>query len=207
MILVVKTLTIISLVFGLAPLSSMWAASSSSSSYHITSSAHVSGGPVSSASYNSQSVLIGDIGAYLSSGKYNAQGGFVGVYVAGSNTLGFSNWASGLSDTSQLGDPDRDGIVNLIEYAFGLQGDRNDSIATVIVHEVVGSVMSIRYSADTALTDITYQAEWSDDLASWSTAGILELVESTSGSVEYRVASISMPPSGRLFLRIKLILN
>ena len=182
------------------------ASSSSSASYGIASSTHASGASTSSENY-SHSAVIGDIGGYISSGTYDSHSGFVGVFVSGEITAGFSDWVSGLSDIGIEGDSDEDGIANLVEYAFGLDPTTHNLITEKVNFENQGEELVLRYAADVSIEDIEYIVEYSDDLSQWKTDGISEIVESSVDSIENRKASISKSGHNRRFMRINITLD
>ena len=182
------------------------ASSSSSVSYGIASSTHASGASTSSENY-SHSAVIGDIGGYISSGTYDSHSGFVGVFVSGEITAGFSDWVSGLSDIGIEGDSDEDGIANLVEYAFGLDPTTHNLITEKVNFENQGEELVLRYAADVSIEDIEYIVEYSDDLSQWKTDGISEIVESSVDSIENRKASISKSGHNRRFMRINITLD
>ena len=183
-----------------------YASSSSSASYGIVSSTHVSGASTSSESYN-HSAVIGDIGGYISSGNYDFQSGFIGVFASGEITSGFSSWASSLIDNGIEGDSDEDGIANLVEYAFGLDPMSYNLITEKVNFENQGDELVLRYAADVSIEDIEYIVEYSDDLSQWKTDGISEIVESSVGSIENRKASISKLGHNQRFMRINITLD
>lgn len=182
------------------------ASSSSSASYDIASSSYASGASTSSKNY-SHSAVIGNIGGYIFSGTYDSHSGFVGVFVIGEITVGFSNWVSGLSDIGVEGDSDEDGIANLVEYAFGLDPSAHNLLTEKVNFENRGEELVLRYTADVSIEDIEYVVEYSDDLSQWVTDGISEIVESSLGSIENRKASIYKSGYNRRFMRIKIILD
>ena len=183
-----------------------YATSSSSASYGIVSATHASGASTSSESY-SHSAAIGDIGGYISSGTYDSHSGFVGIFVSGEITSGFSSWASSLIDNGIEGDPDEDGIENLVEYAFGLDPTTHNLITEKISFENHAEELVLRYAADVSIEDIEYIVEYSDDLSQWKTDGISEIVESSVGSIENRKASISKLGHNQRFMRINITLD
>ena len=183
-----------------------YATSSSSESYVLASSTHASGVPASSVSY-SHSAVIGDIGSYISSGTYESHSGFIGVFVSGEITSGFSAWASSLIDNGIEGDSDEDGIANLVEYAFGLDPFTYNLITEKVNFENQGQDLVLRYAADVSIDDIKYVVEYSDDLSHWMTDEIYEIVESTVGSIENRKATISKSGRNRRFMRINITLD
>ena len=182
------------------------ASSSSNGSYSISSSTHASGALTSSENY-SHSAVVGDIGGYISSGTYDSHSGFVGVFVSGEITAGFSDWASSLIDNGIEGDSDKDGIANLVEYAFGLDPTTHNLITEKVNFDNEEEELVLRYAADVSINDIEYIVEYSDDLSLWETDGISEVIESSVGSIENRKASINKLGYNRRFMRINITLD
>lgn len=100
-------------------------------------------------------------------------------------------------DGADLADPDRDGIVNLLEYATV----QNPLIADALTNTVTkqGSVMHFTYYKNPVATDVTFTVEWNDQLSgSWSTVGV---TSQQSG----QVVTASIPATvARRFVRLKV---
>ncbi len=88
--------------------------------------------------------------------------------IADNDTLNFANWATGfgIGATDFQGDPDGDGLRNLLEFALGLhprEADGPDTVRIVIENDhAVLEVSRGRKSADPAVV-----VELSGDLATW----------------------------------------
>ena len=138
-------------------------------------------------------------------------------------TLGdsYNAWANGLSDTSQAGDPDNDGISNLVEYAFGSSGASGSAVsasgvALVPVMKASAGTATLEFPvrSDATARGITYSVEYSQTLesASWSTTPPSGL---TTTDAAYSPAwpgfnrrQISFPVTAQLqFARVKILLN
>ena len=95
-------------------------------------------------------------------------------------------------------DFDKDGLVNLLEYAFG-QDPTLGSSRTVPSGQVIGANFVSSFTAPGSVTGLTWAAEWSLTMAAgtWS-----PLTDSGSGSVH----TFTVPVSGRamLYLRWKI---
>jgi hypothetical protein len=76
-------------------------------------------------------------------------------------------------------DPDRDGMANLLEYAFGADPQTVDRV--MLTPEVGEERVSVTYPQNPAASDITLKAEWSDDLVNWSGEGVSYEVASGDG--------------------------
>ncbi|MCW1921347.1 putative Ig domain-containing protein [Luteolibacter arcticus] len=97
-------------------------------------------------------------------------------------------------------DPDADGLVNLIEYALGLNPNApNPSPAAVVEN----GTLSITYTLNLSATDVTVLAEHSGNLVGWDDAGItFETLGETGG---IRTVKASLPASGNSrFLHLKV---
>ena len=85
-------------------------------------------------------------------------------------SAGYVAWAAGfpgLTDTSPGGDPDHDGIPNLLEYVFG--GDpRVSSSAILPTQAIVGDNLVISYKRNNdSVNDTTQTGQWSTDFVTW----------------------------------------
>ncbi len=105
----------------------------------------------------------------------------------------------------ELADPDREGIQNLMEYALGLNPMTPDA-ADLPTVEASGGFLKFIYSRPSAITDLTYQVEWTGNLAAWSTAGVIEDLLTDDGAT--RTIRAKVPVSGmRQFLHLKVTRN
>ncbi len=128
-----------------------------------------------------------------------------------------SDTASGL--TGKLEDFDHDGMVNLLEYAFGKNPKASDSAG--ITAGVVSGKLAISFPCDSSRTDINYIVQSSPTLAtgSWT-----DIAMSTGGAATLPIASLSTvvdtgsglrtvtvtdatsgTASGKRFLRVKVV--
>jgi PKD repeat protein len=69
--------------------------------------------------------------------------------------------------SSPNADPDRDGIPNLLEYAFGLEPKIPNTNAAP-VGAITNGYFTLTYSQFKAATDLTFTAETSNDLLTWN---------------------------------------
>ena len=97
------------------------------------------------------------------------------------------------SIAGDLSDPDRDGIVNLLEYAFGFDPEKDSSAQMPKVGKS-GSNATLSFPASRA--GLTYSVEMSSDLETWSTSGV---TLTTNGSTKTATYPMS---GGKAFLRI-----
>lgn len=106
-------------------------------------------------------------------------------------------------DAADGADPDGDGIVNLLERAFGLDPTRADR-SRLPKGRLDGDVFVMEYRRAVAATDLVFAPEWSQDLAQWSSDGVLDSVVSTDGTTETRAATVQRSGRGALFMRLRL---
>lgn len=102
-------------------------------------------------------------------------------------------------DAANLNDFDRDGLTNLIEYAFGLDPKQNSS-GLLPVPRRVGSDQIISFTQASDVTGITYGAEWSTSLLPDSWQSIPDTGVFPEHSFRVPVDSFPM-----LYLRLKAI--
>ena len=92
-------------------------------------------------------------------------------------------------------DFDNDGLVNLVEYAFGLDPTRSDSLALPQAHVSAG-VLGVSFSQPAGVSGITYGAEWSSTLAAGNWTAI-----SDSGTGSTHTFSVPVGSNPRMFMR------
>ena len=84
---------------------------------------------------------------------------------------GFDGWSRRYPTLTggRDGDDDFDGLSNLAEYALSLDPTRADP-GTVLPMPVLGpNNVTLSIIPEARLADVTYQADWSSDLANWTT--------------------------------------
>jgi autotransporter-associated beta strand protein len=122
---------------------------------------------------------------------------------------GFSTWADsfpGLTDKTPAGDPDKDGISNLLEYVIG--GDpRVSSTSYLPTQKIVGSNLVMGYKrSDASEADTTQIGQWSSNLSVWHDLTPVQVNENDSApdSMEIRIPR-SNAVGGKLFGRLHVI--
>nr|MDP0503548.1 Calx-beta domain-containing protein [Verrucomicrobiota bacterium JB025] len=106
-----------------------------------------------------------------------------------------------LSDPAISGesaDPDSDQLANLLEYALGT--DPNSSTASPVAADLSTGSLAISLAKSTAATDISWDAQVSADLLSWSPA---EILTNSDSLIEAR-APDPLDPSSPAFIRVKI---
>jgi sucrose-6-phosphate hydrolase SacC (GH32 family) len=108
-----------------------------------------------------------------------------------------------LADKAILGDPDNDGITNLLEYVLG--GDpRQSGISILPAAATVGANGVLSYPrSDDSETDTTQVGQWSSDMAAWHDLAPVLVNENGTApdSMEIRIP-LSNAADGKLFGRL-----
>ena len=119
---------------------------------------------------------------------------------------GFGAWADsfeGLTDKTPGGDPDGDGISNLLEYVIG--GDpRVSSTGFLPKQAIVGTNLVLSYQrSDASEADTTQTGQWSTNLVDWTNIAPVQVNENDTAPDDM---TISIPRSnaagGKLFGRL-----
>lgn len=123
---------------------------------------------------------------------------------------GFAAWIAGfdVNDETPGGDPDRDLLPNLIEYALGSLPGVFDSPPPLIPGSDATSVW-ITYTKSIDAGDVSLIAEWSPSLEvdSWRPDGILnEIVSEDGGKTTIRSSVVIDPEKPARFLRLRAAL-
>lgn len=150
--------------------------------------------------------VSGSTFAFTSSyGSGNA--GVFGFQVVESTATAYQVWASskGLdpnTDGAPGFDKENDGAPNLLEYAFFTSPTSGTSIP-VFPPTTGGGNLSLTYNRAKAATDVTYTAQWSENLADWFATGLSDTAtgNETADTVE-RVVTVSQDGDSKKFLRI-----
>jgi hypothetical protein len=145
--------------------------------------------------------------------------------------LTYQSWAAGHgltgASTNILADPDNDGVVNLMEYAFNLSPEVADQSAlpqihlqTQTVNGQPGTYLTVQFPRQLGTSNLTYILQGSSDLISWtnlftatgtnSPSGPGFISESGTGYLRQDVACdiVSVQQaSGARFVRFKLVWN
>ena len=101
-------------------------------------------------------------------------------------------------DGADTFDFDNDGLVNLLEYAFGLNPTSVSSIQIPIA-QIVGGNCTISFPEPGGIDGITYGAEWNETLLPEGWAPIPD-----TGTGGQHTFSVSMGSKPRVFIRLKV---
>lgn len=102
------------------------------------------------------------------------------------------------SISGDLADPDGDGLVNLLEYAFGFDPEKS-SAPVMPIAERAGNNVRMVFPVPRSST-LNYTVEKSTDLVNWSTSGIT--LSTASGKT---TATIPLSAGPEAFLRIQVL--
>jgi hypothetical protein len=123
----------------------------------------------------------------------------------------FAQWLAGYplaTDVSPGGDPDHDGLPNLMEYFMGLDPSQNDAL-NAFTPERAGQIWSLVYRRSKTATGVTGAVTWTADPAAvvpWSSSGITDSLVSDQGIYEIRKASLNAGSSpGARFLHLEVL--
>jgi hypothetical protein len=104
-------------------------------------------------------------------------------------------------------DPDKDGIVNLLEFATNHDPNAPDSGVTSVTS--AGGVLTLSYSRTLAAVaaGVQFFAEWSDSPGGpWSMTGVTESVTASDAEADRVQASVSLGSSPHRFMRLRAFL-
>lgn len=101
-------------------------------------------------------------------------------------------------------DPDKDGMPNLLEYALNLPPNAASRVPAAV--QAAGGNLEYTYTRGTAAYQggTTFQVEWSDDLMTWFTTGVVESLISDDGTHQQVKATLPAGSGGRRFVRLRV---
>lgn len=107
----------------------------------------------------------------------------------------FDNTANS-GDGADLNDFDEDGIVNLIEFAFGLN-PKQSSVGLLPKPQQIAGNLVVSFTQPSGVSGVTYGAKWSQTLASESWISVVD-----SGSSPQHTFSVPMGIKLKCFIRL-----
>lgn len=155
-----------------------------------------------------------------SAGNVNSMTAVIST-TTGTITRNFGVWASEIETANSItagtlsngnGDYDKDGLANLIEYAFGGSPIiANDAAPRMPAFYQTASECFLQYQLDTTITDITVTPVATSNLTQWfapgasgAPAGFTSVTTSTSGNIQTRKAAVPKSTSSRCLLRVQV---
>ena len=99
-------------------------------------------------------------------------------------------------------DVEKDGLVNLMEYATGKNPNAFNP-GGLPQPVIEGAYLTMTYTRAKGATDITLRAVWSTLLSGWSTTGLTEDILSDDGTIQTVKAKVLIAPDVKKFLRLE----
>jgi hypothetical protein len=112
-----------------------------------------------------------------------------------------------LTDPTPGGDPDRDGVPNLVEYFMGLSPVDGASSASMVMDTTVPGEISMEYRRSKATQGVVGVMKWKNALTDldWSADGVTDELVSDHGGYEiWRATAPVLPGETRKFLRFEV---
>lgn len=123
--------------------------------------------------------------------------------ITATSTMIYADWITHQYPTVVGGakdDDDKDGLSNLIEYAFGFNPTQPTSNALLPQPVITGTTWQVTYTTPTGVTGITYGAQWSTNMVNW-----VNLTDSGSGSTH--TFSFDAGAAKKVFFRHRVVLS
>ena len=138
------------------------------------------------------------------------------VALSASAASPWEDWRSANFNSTELADPlisgpdadkDRDGIVNLLEYAAATNPGLSNTIPASAKRN--GATLEFTYTRNKAATDLSYLVKWSETLApgSWSTFGIPDQNPAPLSETATTETLRILVPAGNLRRFVRLSVN
>lgn len=145
--------------------------------------------------FNDTFISVGDAGSIRQSGTISSSGDF--------DTFTTTYFPGGGNDAEADSNPDSDWASNLIEYALGGQPDANADAPDQPTMSFDASDRAVfEITRDAKQQDVAYSVWWSQDLSTWTQAG-LEIVEDTPTSLKVRTEQ-SFDQQDKAFFRLQV---
>ena len=110
-------------------------------------------------------------------------------------------------DGADDADPDHDGLVNLIEWACGLDPTTGSALTASLVRN--GENLEFTYTRNVSAVNagVIFTVEWSDTLlaASWSHTGVIEQILADDGIVQVVKATLPVGDGEGRFVRLRIV--
>lgn len=146
-------------------------------------------------------------GLTISSGQVFADNFQAATGLAGWRLATFGS-ATASGSTADDADPDKDGVVNLVEYATGQNPSASTTLSTPLI-PVSGTTIEFYYPRSVAAVaaGTGFVVEWSDTLASgsWSAAGVTQQVLSDNGTLQQVKATLPAGTNSKRFVRLRVV--
>jgi len=158
-------------------------------------------------------------------GEREFPGAYQTLTVAAAVTPTFATWATNLETANSLpagtlaaanGDHDKDGRVNLLEYAFGTSPVTASESAPrwPKIYSSTPTSLVMEYQVDTTLTDLTMTPQATLTLGSWfgpsdvgRPTGFVDALISTNGNIQTRRATLPLSAGQKGFMRVRATQN
>ncbi|MEO7318157.1 MAG: hypothetical protein ABIZ56_04120 [Chthoniobacteraceae bacterium] len=115
---------------------------------------------------------------------------------------GYAGWVATqypAANEGPLGDHEKDGILNGFEYAFGLNPLVPNAASAIPQPSRVGNTVTIGYTQSASLTDVTFGAQWSNDLVGWNTI-------TDTGSGLTHTFTLNVSGMNKVFFRHRIVI-
>jgi hypothetical protein len=122
----------------------------------------------------------------------------------------YAAWArtKGLAVGTPLGDPDKDGILNLAECAFGLEPNvPNHGFQPVSFDPVQRRMRAIFNRRSQNYWDLRYEVQFSNDLQTWTNVASVNVGEPFTNVSAVSITESSVPPSSEYLSQVTVIAN
>jgi uncharacterized delta-60 repeat protein len=149
--------------------------------------------------YSFKAYVIGSEGSI-----YTSVGSFVTLTIREGWRQDHFGMSENTGDASDGADPDNDGLANLVEHALNLPPNVASSLRAEI--QKTGDGVEYTYTRSTAARHggAIVQVEWSNDLETWSTKGVVETQLSDDGTTQQVKVKLPAGADGRGFVRLRV---
>jgi hypothetical protein len=130
----------------------------------------------------------------------------VTIHHAPSDHWRFKHFGANANNAAVSGDlvcPAGDGVANLLKYELHLEPMVNGRNGLPTISQV-GANLVLTFTRELSATDVSYQAQWSDDLGVWSANGVTIATTPIDAATEQVNASVPVNPGGQRFLRLSV---